>query len=536
MADCWTRVRVWWIILRGIDSARVDTIRGGFGIPGTPMVAKGPVERRESQRFLWLMWTRAIQIVSLLRLRPFDCSSEQGRSQERHRRIALTALSNLGTRTISYLTFFVSVPLTVRYLGEERYGLWMTISSVVAMLSFADLGLGNGLLNGISEAYGKNDREMARRYVSSTMLMLLAVAGILALAFAVAYPWIPWSRLCNVKSPLAVAESGPAVVVFMGCFLLGLPLSIVARVQLGYQEGFANSLWTAAGYLLGLAALILAVRLRAGLPWLVAAMTGAPLLAALTNGLVVFGWRYRWLLPTWRSASMAAGVRILRMGILFFALQVAVALTFASDNLIIARILGPEAVTHYSVPVRLFAAIGMLLGMVLMPLWPAYGESITRGDVAWIRRTLSRSLLLSLVLSALASAILVMVGRPFIRWWAGPQIHPSFALLLGLGVWSVLAAVGNAASMFMNGVNQIGFQVATALVMGVCSVGAKIVLARKAGLSGVIWGSIGAFVVCSVVPITIWIVRFLRRLGEGAVAPLRPGAGADASASETVTL
>lgn len=62
---------------------------------------------------------------------------------------------------------FISVPLTLRYLGTERYGLWMTISSVIAVLGFSDLGLNNGLLNGISQANGTNDRELARRYVSS---------------------------------------------------------------------------------------------------------------------------------------------------------------------------------------------------------------------------------------------------------------------------------------------------------------------------------------------------------------------------------
>jgi O-antigen/teichoic acid export membrane protein len=46
----------------------------------------------------------------------------------------------------------ISVPLTLTYLGSERYGMWMAISSIVALLAFADFGLGNGLVNAIAVA------------------------------------------------------------------------------------------------------------------------------------------------------------------------------------------------------------------------------------------------------------------------------------------------------------------------------------------------------------------------------------------------
>ncbi len=94
----------------------------------------------------------------LLRLKPFDTSTEQGRSRERYRRAALTTFASVTAKAVTVLTALITVRLTVRYLGTERYGLWMTITSVVAMMAFADLGIGNGLLNCISEAHGKRVR------------------------------------------------------------------------------------------------------------------------------------------------------------------------------------------------------------------------------------------------------------------------------------------------------------------------------------------------------------------------------------------
>src|ERR1035437_6060231 len=102
---------------------------------------------------------RVKAVKSLLRLKPFDTSTDQGRSQERYRRAALTTVSSVLARAVAVGTSLITVRLTIRYLGVERYGLWMTITSVVSLLWFADLGMGNGLLNAIAEAHGRDDSE-----------------------------------------------------------------------------------------------------------------------------------------------------------------------------------------------------------------------------------------------------------------------------------------------------------------------------------------------------------------------------------------
>src|SRR3982751_421810 len=101
-------------------------------------------------------WARLRRVLSVVRVRPFDCSTEAGRSQERYRRAALAVLASVAARGVSILTLLLTVPLTVGYLGEERYGLWMAVTSFLGFLVFADLGIGNGLINTISDAHAKN--------------------------------------------------------------------------------------------------------------------------------------------------------------------------------------------------------------------------------------------------------------------------------------------------------------------------------------------------------------------------------------------
>ena len=56
-------------------------------------------------------------------------SADPGR--ERYRRAGMTASTSYMAKGLTLVMGFVSVPLTVHYLGAERYGVWLTISSLL---------------------------------------------------------------------------------------------------------------------------------------------------------------------------------------------------------------------------------------------------------------------------------------------------------------------------------------------------------------------------------------------------------------------
>src|SRR5262245_43745518 len=92
-------------------------------------------------------------------------SSDHDASQRdsgRNRRAAVTGGTAVVARAVQVGTSLITIPLTVHYLGNERFGLWMAISSVLAMANFADFGIGNGVLNTVADAFGKNDLDRIR--------------------------------------------------------------------------------------------------------------------------------------------------------------------------------------------------------------------------------------------------------------------------------------------------------------------------------------------------------------------------------------
>lgn len=462
-------------------------------------------------------------MAGVVRLRPFDDSTPEGRSKERYRRAALMAGSQVLSKVISLAALLVSVPMALRYLHEERYGLWMTISSAGMFLAFADLGIGNSVIAGLSVANGKGDRELARSYVSSAAFVLVAVGAALLGGFLIAYPFVPWARVLKVESATAAAEAGPAVLAFVFAVAVGIPLGLGLRIHMGYQDGLRCGLWQCAGSVVSLAALVVALLAHAGLPWLVLAVQGAPVLVALAWCASIFTVERPWLRPSWRFATAGVARRLLASSAMFFIVQVAAAVGYQSDALIINWIYGPAAVAEFAVVARLFWLIPMLTLMMLYPLWPAYGEALARGDVAWVRITFRRSLRLSAVIGLPAAVGLVLLGRPLIEVWTHrPGFVPSWGLLLAFGVWSVSNVAMGTVAMLWNGAHVLRFLVITHVGMAVTNVGVSIVLAKRMGPSGVLWGTVLTQVLFIFVPTVWYLPRFLaareRARAEGAAA------------------
>jgi O-antigen/teichoic acid export membrane protein len=435
-------------------------------------------------------------------LKSYDTDTSEGRSKERLRRVSLTAVGSAFSQGTKMLTMLISVPLTLNYLGAERYGLWVTISSSIAILGFVDLGMGNGLLNAIADAHGNNDRKAAESFVSSAFFILSGLAILFGVIWVIINPYISWIWLFNVITPKAMVEAGPAVSVFVWCLIINLPIGLVQKIYDGYQEGYINGLWQAAGSILGLLSVLIAIYVQADLPWLVLAMAGSPVLVMVFSTVRLFGFRRAWLKPNWSMVNRVASSRILKDGSLFFVLQLAAAVGFQTDSLVIARFLGASQVPQYAIPMRLFLIITSLLNMVLAPLWPAYGEALARKDVTWVIKTFKRSILISFGISVFLSLFLVVFGSKIIELWVGPEIQPSFILLLGFGLWTVVSSIAGPIAMLLNGANVIAFQVIFAILMAVGNLSVSIFLVQRIGVSGPIFGSVISSLLFSVLPLT----------------------------------
>jgi O-antigen/teichoic acid export membrane protein len=197
-------------------------------------------------------------------------------------------------------------------------------------------------------------------------------------------------------------------------------------------------------------------------------------------------------------------------------LQLAGLVAYSLDNVVIAQIMGAGAVQEYAVPTKLFVFAPTLLSYVLVPLWPAYRESLARGDGAWVRRTVRRSITLAALVNIPSTLVLVVAGPFLLHVWVGSLVHPTTLLLVGLGAWTILNTLNGPFSMLLNGANVVGFQVACAILMAIANVAISIYLVGRIGVSGAIYGSVISQVIFVMLPELWYVRRLLARL------PTRP--------------
>lgn len=435
--------------------------------------------------------------------------STDGRGRQRLRRAALTGVATLAARGTTIAASFISLPLTARYLGAERFGLWLTLSTLLTWVSLADLGLANSLTNALATADGQDDLQQAKEAISSTFWLTVGIASVLGIGFAIVQPWIAWNRVFNVASEQARLETGLAAQAGFLFVMLRLPLSIPSRIYSGYQEGYFYQMWTGLSSILSLIALLIGIHLRVNLPELVIAFFGTLLLADVLSGLHLFGWRRPFLRPGIQNFRWPKAKELLKTGIQFWVVQVAAIACFQTDLIIVAQLFGASAVASYGVVLKLFSLVGTVQMAFLLPLWAAYSEALAKRDIAWIIQTFKHSIKLSLIWSTIAGIALCCSAGWLVTQWVGVEAAPHLDLIIAMLVLSVLTSVGQCIAMVLNGLSKLGSQVTFGIAAAVTNLILSIVLGRSLGVVGVTWATNICLIVFSITIIGTGTIKHL---------------------------
>lgn len=432
------------------------------------------------------------------------------RSRERNRRALLGAGSGLLSRGLSAAVLLAAVPLVGHRFGSEGLGLWVLLVTGVALLGFVDLGLGNGLLNVLAPALGRRDHNLARRAVSSAFFCLLGLSAMVAVGYFTFARTLPWARILGVEGPRA-GDARMVVSLFVASVVVSMPLAVGQRVRAAYQESWAAGLTTAAGNLLSLVGLGVAAATHAAFPVFVLAGLGGVPLAYLVEDIWVFSRAHADLRPRLAQVEWALAIELARTGFLFFVLAVAGAVAYQSDTIVISHYLGANQVAPYAIPLRLFSIAPAVAAAVVMPLWPAYGEALARGDTGWVSTTVRRSFVATGAIVIVPSLVLLVATGPVLRLLGKQVAGAPVTLFLGLAAWAVVSAASTTLGMFMNGARVVAPQIAAAAAMMTANLALSIAWVRPFGIAGPIWASVLTQVFLVLIPESMVAHRIWRR-------------------------
>lgn len=424
----------------------------------------------------------------------------------------LTSVTTIGAKIFSALISLLSVPLTLPYLGPERFGLWITLLSFQTVFGLADFGVGNGVLQVVSDAFGRRDYAKIRRTILAGLRFQVTLGLAITILFVVTFPIIPWGTIFHVRGSDAKAEIRPAIACFFSIFVIRSVTQVIQQAQFAVQSGYIASIWNAVGNIAALVGLVICAAERAGVPALCLVVSGLPVVASVLN---VCLWLYR-SQHIRRRVSFIDNFEksryreLLTVGSMFFVLQLFAQLHAGIDPLIVNQILGPTFVSHFIIVQRPVDLLLMFLMLALQPVWPAYREAKASGDIEWIRRTFRRTMIASLAVALCFSISLLFLGTPAIEWWTHFKEIPSAQLLKSYCVSILFSSTQAPIALLLNGLGSVRVQLMIAAPAIMASIFLKTVLLSRIGLVAVplTTFAVGVFLM---IPVQALYIRYLFR-------------------------
>ena len=338
--------------------------------------------------------------------------SDTDRSAQRWRRIFLSMGGSLGSRVLAMICTLLTVPIGLRYLGVERYGMWMALTGFVNLLSFFDFGIGIGLQNRVAEMMSRGALDQAATSLRSTFLMLLLISCGL---FGVFMALISLTDLPSAILPAAhfgSVDAKRALLIIIGAFVLGLPLGLFSRMAFGLQQGWIASVTMTSGTVMSLLAVLLASRLGLGFETFIAVTVVPPIAAQavaylllsrhVPNGLGLLG-----------PASASEGLSTLRSGARYILPQIGGVIASHSPLVLLGTLSSPVNAAIYAVLLRISAPFQQLPQIFFDQVWPAITEALYRGDTSWLTATLRRLLRMNVAYGLFTIAAIIGIVRLF---------------------------------------------------------------------------------------------------------------------------
>lgn len=354
------------------------------------------------------------------------------------------------------IIYLLVVPITLDFLDEYSYGIWLIINSILVWINTFDVGLGNGLRNLLSKSVAKKEFHNARIYISTTYFLLLLLSLVLVTIFALLTNFIDWYSLLNVSVEIINNLNSVIFYSFLFC-IVTFVLKIISSIYLALQLPAVSSMFSVLGNLFSLLIIIILKKLfiKGSLLDLSLVYTGVPILVYTIATVITFKYIFTELRPSVKLINIKKyGRSLFSTSSTFFIIQVAGLVLLSMSNVMISRLLGPESVSVYSIANRYMSISHMVIGILLTPLWSAVTNAYILNELSWIKKTLYniRRILFAFIFVQL---ILILVSPFAYKVWLSENVEIPISLTIFMGIYTYMISWSLAHSTILNGLGKL---------------------------------------------------------------------------------
>jgi O-antigen/teichoic acid export membrane protein len=399
--------------------------------------------------------------------------------------------SHLKKEVVSSLVFqfftnavgLLVVPLTLGYISSEKYGIWVTATSLVVWLQNMNFGMGYGMQNKVTEALANNNKPLAKMYVTVVYKYTLLIgAAILLFCFPVIF-LVNLNQLFNSKLPVADLRA-IAVVTFVSFSLYFIASNLNPLLTAVKQTSLTKLLGLTTN--ISIVIVLYVVRFFSHDSIFLASIAlSGPLPIIYVIATLIFFNKNRDLSPDFRLPTKEHFKDVFTVGGKFLIMQLTSLVMFFTGSLIITQYLGPQEVTPFNVISKYFYFPLFIFSLGIAPVWPAFTEAYTRKEFNWISSIIKKLLTIAAV-ACMATTALFIAGFYIIPIWSRNSFDISeYKSMMWLFLfYTVIMFFSSIVSTFLNALSILNYQVKVQVISAILYLVVSIGLIKYAHFGG----------------------------------------------------
>lgn len=388
---------------------------------------------------------------------------------------------SLVIKGLSIVVGFLMIRITLDYLDQTKYGIWLTLTSFLTWFYFFEIGLGNGLKNRLAETLAVKDYKLARIYISTTYAILTIVISAVALVFFVANLFIDWTVILNTEKELLNELTYLAYIVF-SFFFLNFVIRLVSTVLIADQRPAIANTFGPLGNLISLLIIyILTLVTDGSLIYLGWTLSAIPILILVGASIYYYKNDYKFLAPSLKFVNFSYAKDLLGLGIKFFVIQLSMIVIYQTSSIIIAQAFGPEEVVTYNIGYKYFSTITMIFTIIVNPFWAAYTEAWAKKEVDWIKKSIYNLTLIWGGIS-LFGFVMLLFSNQFYYLWLGGKIEIPFKISFIFLIYFITLNFGQIFVMFINGVGYVKVQMYSSILSSIVFILSSLIMIKYLNL------------------------------------------------------
>lgn len=356
---------------------------------------------------------------------------------------------------------FLSTRYFVEYLGEQKYGLWMFLTAIVASTQILTIGLSGAAIKVVSNELGRGAGVKVIEGIANTVVGIALVAGTLVSLTIMILAVAGWQRFSMNNAYLDMTLAAATVLVFLE-FIDNSLSSVLKGGEYFRETAKIEVIFKTAQILIALAVVIISANILA-LYFTLVIVAFTRLIIKMATMKRIYGIRH--VRPAFDYSSQ----------LMVFAkwgwLQGFGGFMFATfDRLLVGYVLGVEALAYYSLILMIPQQIHSLAGATVSVVYPRISNLHSTNQIGAIKVLQSKIGKIIVFAAAIPSLIFLIFSDIIFRLWLGKDFPAdAMATLLPLTLAFFLLSLNVFPYYMLLGLGHVRYVAVVNLIAGICS-------------------------------------------------------------------